>query len=173
MDDQQTGRTLAAATATLAALLVIGVGSTGCTRADTTGMTADEKAALADTVRSLAEEVDAAWKKLEPEPYLELYSEDVQFYYNGSQLPRAKFEKVVRKEMAGLRRWSTKLLDPQVEVLGPDAAVASFRYRGEAVDTAGRAREISAAVTLVFERRGGEWKIVQAHESFPPPEGSS
>lgn len=152
----------------LAAVLLITGAVTGCEPADSGRMTADREAALSDTIRSLAEEIDAAWKNLEPEPYLQHYSDDVQFYYQGSRLGRSAFENVVRQEMPAIEAWSTEITDKRVEVLGPDAGVASIRYEGQWTDTAGETRDIAAAVTLVFERRDGEWTAVQAHESLPP-----
>lgn len=150
-----------------AALLVTGA-ATGCTQPDSGRMTADREAALSDTILSLAEEIDAAWKNLQPEAYLRHYSDDVQFYYQGSRLGRSAFEEVVRQEMPAIEAWSTEITDTRVEVLGPNAGVASLRYEGEWTDTAGATRDIAAAVTLVFERRDGEWTAVQAHESLPP-----
>lgn len=150
--------------------VLLGSVAIGCAPADTGQMTAEREAALADTLRALTHQVDSAFTALEPGPYLALYSEDTHFYYDGAHLPRKKFEAIVRKEMAAFESFSTTMMEPQVEVLGPDAGVVSFRYQGEAVDTAGNAQEMTAAVTTVFERRGGEWKVVQAHESFPPPE---
>lgn len=152
----------------VAAVLLIGGGAVGCTQTDSSPMTAGREAALADTIRSLAEEVDAAWTDLEPAPFLQLFSDDIQFYYQGSRLGRAEFEEVVKEEMSAIEKWSTEITDFRVEVLGPHAAVASFQYEGQWMDTAGETRDIAAAVTLVFERRDGEWTVVQAHESLPP-----
>lgn len=158
-----------AATSVLGIILVVATIASGCAPADSGQMTAEREAALADTLRALTHQVDSAFRALEPEPYLALYSEDTHFYYDGSHLPRKKFEAVVRKEMGAFEEFSTTMMEPQVEVLGPDAGVVSFRYRGEAVDTAGNSQKLTAAITAVFERRDGEWKVVQAHESFPPP----
>lgn len=152
----------------LAAVLLITGAATACTQPDSGPMTEEREAALSDTIRSLAEEIDAGWKNLEPEPYLQHYSDDVQFYYQGSRLGRTDFEKVVRQEMPAIEEWSTEITDERVEVLGPDAGVASIRYEGQWTDTAGETRDIAAAVTLVFERRDGAWTVVQAHESLPP-----
>lgn len=131
-------------------------------------LTAEHEAALADTLLAVAEEWNAAWAELDPEPYLAHYGDEARFYYQGAELDRAALGEVVREEMAGIERWSTELVDPRVEVLGPDAGVVSFRYEGEWEDTDGETRDIEAALTLVFERRDGEWTVVQAHESFPP-----
>ncbi len=165
---QATGRGTELTTLTLGFLLC--TAALGCAPADSGQMTAEREQALADTLRSRAEQVDAAWEQLEPGPYLGHYSDDAHFYYNGSHLPRKKFEAVVRKEMAAYEKFSTETMEPQVEVLGPDAGVVSFRYKGQAVDTAGTSQSLTAAFSLVFERRDGDWKVVQAHESFPPPE---
>lgn len=151
----------------LLAALLTGGALGACQPAESGQVTAEQEQAIADTLRSLVAEVDAAWSRLEPGPYLAYYSDDVHFYYQGSHLPRKKFEQVVRQQMGAHQEFSTEMMEPRVEVLGPDAGVVSFRYEATAVDTAGSSQQLTAAVTAVFERRDGEWKIVQAHESFP------
>lgn len=110
---------------------------------------------MADTAQALVQEWATAWSALEPGPYLDLYSDSVQFYYRGARSPRPTFEKQVRSLMAGHRTYRIEPINPQIDVLAEDAAVASFRYKGRAVDTTGNARDVSAAVTLVYQRRGG------------------
>lgn len=100
----------------------------GCQGTDSTESTADGEAALADTVQVLAQEMATAWSALKPEPYLNLYSDDVQFYFRGARSTRAEFEKQVRKIMRGYQTYTIEPINPQIEVLGEDAAVASFRY---------------------------------------------
>lgn len=164
------GEGYSAPTSVLGIILVTATLASGCAPADSGQMTAEREAALADTLRALTHQVDSAFKALEPGPYLALYSDDTHFYYDGSHLPRKKFEAVVQKEMQAFESFSSSMMEPQVEVLGPDAGVVSFRYEGTAVDTAGNSQKMTAAITAVFERRNGEWKVVQAHESFPPPQ---
>lgn len=163
-------RTTGAAASVLpTAVLLVGSLIGGCTPTGSGGMSSAEERAIADTLQTLTEQVDAAFEALDPQPYLAYYSDDAHFYYDGSHLPAKEFEEVVRQEMAKYRKFSTTVMDPQVEVLGRDAGVVSFRYRGRAADTAGNSQKLTAAVTVVFERRNGEWRVVQAHESFPPP----
>lgn len=170
MRGQKLGSVHAGVALAVGAFLLLGGLAAGCAPAERAGMTAEREAALADTLLSLTEEVDAAWRQLEPGPYLDYYSDDAHFYYDGTHLPRAKFEAVVREEMAAYDEFSTTMGEPQVEVLGPDAGVVSFRYEATAVDTAGNSEQMTAAVTAVFERRDGQWRVVQAHESFPAPQ---
>lgn len=154
--------------ATAAALAVI-TASLGCAGEQQTQAepTPQEEQALADTIESHAQNLLATWGQLEPEPYLQLYSDDVQFYFQGWN-DRAQFEKVVRKTMAGYQEYPAEVTDMRVEVLGRDAAVATLTYRAQPVDTAGASDEFEAAFTLVYERRDGRWKVVRAHESLIP-----
>jgi hypothetical protein len=59
-------------------------------------------------------------------------------------------------------------VNPQITVLAPDAAVAPFRYKGCSVDTTTEARDVTSGITLIYERRGEDGKIVQVHESVSP-----
>jgi len=57
--------------------------------------------------------------------------------------------------------------DPaHVTVLGPDGAAFTGVFHADVVDTAGVAQWTNGKIwTFVYQRRDGEWKIVQAHES--------
>lgn len=162
----------AVATAAALAAAVI-TASLGCAGQQQTQdeLTPQEKQALADTIESEARSLLAAWSELEPEPYLQLYSDDVQFFFGGWN-DRAQFEKVVRKTMAGYQEYPAEIMDMEVEVLGREGAVATLTYRAQPVDTAGESDEFEAAFTLVYERQDGSWKVVQAHESLIPGEAS-
>ncbi|MEF8940232.1 MAG: SgcJ/EcaC family oxidoreductase [Salinivenus sp.] len=171
--DSQLGRSFLAAILAVAALacssLVAGCGG----GSGSSQLSERQEQALTDTIQARVQEMATTWSALRPEPYLNLYSDDVQFYFQGAESSRAEFEKEVRKLMAAYQTYSIEPAPPQIDVLAPDAAVASFRYKGRAVDTTGEARDVTAAMTLVYERRSGAWKIIQAHESLPPPETSS
>ena len=66
--------------------------------------------------------------------------------------------------------------DPaHVVVLGPDGAAFTGVFHADVVDTAGVAQWTTGKIwTFVYQRRDGDWKIVQAHESNgrAPAEGS-
>lgn len=134
-------------------------------------LTAQEERALADTLESQARNLLATWSELEPQPYLRLFSEDLQFYFQG-WIDREEFEKRVPEIMDGLSDYSTAVTDPRIEVLGRDAGVVTLIYRAQPVDTAGESHEFKAVFTLVYERRDGRWKVVQVHESLISEEQS-
>lgn len=52
-----------------------------------------------------------------------------------------------------------------VDVLSPDAAVFTGTYRVPHLTPRGQPHEIAGAMTLVFERRGSKWGVVQEHLS--------
>lgn len=56
-----------------------------------------------------------------------------------------------------------------VDVLAPNAAVFTGTYRVPHFTPRGQPHEIAGAMTLVFEKRGSKWGIVQEHLSDVPP----
>jgi len=56
-----------------------------------------------------------------------------------------------------------------VDVLGPNAAVFTGTYRVPHLTPRGEPHEIAGAMTLVFEKRGSKWGVVQEHLSDAPP----
>jgi uncharacterized protein (TIGR02246 family) len=129
-----------------------------------------DPATEAATASEISREVDraiVAWMALEPHAYLDLFSDDVTWLYEGAGIDRATFEAMVRGYMAAHTQAHWTLKEPEVEVLGSDAAVVSGRWSLTQTDMAGLETEDAGAITLVYERRNGEWKIVHAHESLP------
>lgn len=133
-------------------------------------LTPEEEQAVADTVTALTDEVGAAFEELEPEPYREFFSDDFVAYARGSRMSRSEWQKEIRRFMSEVRDISHEPTSRDVEVLGPDAAVVSQQNVGGGVVADGDSFHSTVAETFVWERRDGEWKIVQHHESFVPSE---
>jgi len=55
-----------------------------------------------------------------------------------------------------------------VDVLAPNAAVFTGTYRVPHLTPRGQPHEIAGAMTLVFEKRGSKWGVVQEHLSDVP-----
>ena len=55
-----------------------------------------------------------------------------------------------------------------VDVLSPNAAVFTGTYRVPHLTPRGEAHEIAGAMTLVFQKRGAKWGVVQEHLSDAP-----
>jgi uncharacterized protein (TIGR02246 family) len=118
------------------------------------------------TIMARTRELAASWERLDADAYLAHFSDDLTFYFQGSRVARAGFEAVVRDTIASLREATFDVLNPEVEVLGPNAAVISFELREVMLDESGATTELNGAMTLVYERRDGRWLVVRAHESL-------
>lgn len=123
-------------------------------------------AAMEATILSRTRDLAASWIRLDLDNYLGRFSDDLVFYFQGSRVPHADFEAIVRETMDVLRESTFEVIDPEVVVLGPDAAVVSFRLREVMVDRSGATMDLAGAMTLVWARHRGEWRVVQAHESL-------
>ncbi|MDX1585399.1 MAG: nuclear transport factor 2 family protein [Balneolaceae bacterium] len=152
----------------LAVLLLGIVIFAGCGNSDMAKLTAEQRATVADSVLALSEAANRAWQNLDPEDYMSYYGADAHFYFQGAYYSRDTFEEIVYSYLGQLRESSLTMINPIVDVLGPNGAVISYEYTGYNADTTGRVDSTRAAFTAVFKKEQGEWLIVQAHESMVP-----
>jgi len=59
--------------------------------------------------------------------------------------------------------------DLEVRALGPDAAIATFRFRDSIVTGTGETSVLEGPTTLAWERRGEDWLIVFVDADHYPP----
>lgn len=124
------------------------------------------EAAIASEISREVDRAIAAWMALEPQPYIDLFSADFVWLYEGTVIDGPTFEELVRQYMAAHTAVDWRWRDRTVEVLGPDAAVFSGSWTLTQTDTTGARTDDAGVITLVYERRSGEWEIVHAHESL-------
>lgn len=121
---------------------------------------------VADSIETFTQELAEAWIRLDADDYLQWFSEDFVFYIEGHRVPRDGFEAVVRAATGALRQSTFEISEPHITVLAADAGVISFGLREVMVDTAGSTTDLRAAMTLVWQKREEQWRVVQAHESL-------
>ena len=135
-------------------------------------LTEEQEAAIADTVRQLADAFFEDLKALEFDRATVPFSD--QFVWAESGQVGADRDSLVaawRGFIGSLSEVTAgEWIDVFIDVLGPDAAVfaASFDWAG--VDTTGAEFETSGAWTTVWQRTADGWKVVQGHESYVMPE---
>ena len=167
--NSRTGRNLP-----LIALLLLGGMGAGGASAQTAGAEADQEAAIADTLLALTDSYNAAWEDLDLEQISQFHADDLRYYWRGATASssQADFERLFREDiLSQIRAYSAKVLDPHVEVLGSYAGAVSFVFDGVVETPEGVSLDYDGALTYVFERRDGEWKLVLIHESAPLREG--
>jgi len=73
-----------------------------------------------------------------------------------------------REFMPSLEIFATDWSDLRITPLGPDHAVASFRFRDSIVTKTGNLIQAQGPTTFVWERRHGEWRILFADADHYP-----
>lgn len=87
---------------------------------------------------------------------------------------RVSFDDVAagsRAFMATLDLFHTEWSDVQIVPLGADHAVSSFLFRDSIRTEAGELLRSRGPTTLVWERRGGEWRAIHGDADHYPIEG--
>jgi hypothetical protein len=105
-----------------------------------------------------------------------LHADDIsiQLYAIGEEfVTMEKLLKEIREENFWKLSWSIKIVQPQVRMLGADAALVAFRLVGKETHSNGSSRPYSAAFSLVFQRYRDDWKIVHVHDSSGPVPGQN
>ena len=136
----------------------------------TTEFTEEQRAAVADTVRQLADTFFEDFKALDFDHAMLPYASQIVWAENGVLgTNRDSLETAWRGVFASLQEVTGGIWDEvHVEALGPDAAAftASFDWAG--LDTTGAQVGASGVWTTVWQRTAEGWKIVQGHESYQP-----
>jgi uncharacterized protein (TIGR02246 family) len=132
------------------------------------------RAAVGDTIRAEAEKVIAALASKDVDQLVALFTPDSDFVYvdNGRIYPdrpalRAAASGFFQRLGSATGQW-----DPvHVLPLSPSSGAFTGVFRPQMVDTAGTPLWVEGKIwTFVYERRAGQWLIVQAHEvnALPP-----
>jgi ketosteroid isomerase-like protein len=163
--------------AAFVACMALGTSLTNsCTAADGPPLTAAERSAIADTLRSM---IVAAYDLSKPGDavtrLMSLYPQSGKVVSaSGGQVSTSRdsielglrtfWENVGRNMREPKWTWG----EMHVDVLAPDAAVVTTTYRVPHLTPRGEPHVFAGAWTAVFQRRGGRWVIVQEHLSDVP-----
>jgi hypothetical protein len=127
------------------------------------------RAALSDTVKQRVATLFADLAHPVPDSILAMYdSTGLVWGRSGTLL---HFDSVASGVRHTWQNGASALIgtsDVSVRILGPNEAVYSAILSGRFHNSAGDNHPVRAAVTLVLEREGTQWRIVAGHESVPP-----
>lgn len=73
-----------------------------------------------------------------------------------------------RTFLPSLSTFHTEWTDVVVQPLSPDLAIASFRFRDSLVTRSGERIRSSGGTTFVWQRRGGEWRVLYGDADHYP-----
>lgn len=82
---------------------------------------------------------------------------------------RAEAFAAVKRGMQGIAKLERRIENPQVTVIAPDAALLVGDGNVTATYESGATASTRFAVSLLFVRRDGRWKVLHGHYSMIPP----
>jgi ketosteroid isomerase-like protein len=80
---------------------------------------------------------------------------------------RQEAMQAVKRGLMGVAKVDRRFDDPQVTVISPEAALLTSEGTVTATLTDGRTMTSRFAVSLVFVRKEGQWKLLHGHYSRP------
>jgi uncharacterized protein (TIGR02246 family) len=132
-----------------------------------------QQAAVADEIKKQADRFIASFAAHDIDQFVNLFTNDADFWYidGGNNYPdRAALRKAATPFFGSIKNFSATWSTSKTLILGPEGGVFTGIMKIQAADTTGRAIwPIGKVWTLAYQRRGGQWLIVQAHEATVPP----
>jgi hypothetical protein len=151
--------------------LVGGALCAGCQASAPPRLSDAERAALADSVKQRVTALFSGLAHPVPDSILAMY--DTAGLVWGRSGTLLSYDSVASGVRHTWQNGASALLgtsDVTVRLLGRNSALYSGILSGVFHSSAGENRPVRAAVTLVLQREGGQWRIVGGHESVPPSE---
>ena len=124
------------------------------------------------TLEAFIAELDAAASARDVERFLDLFVDgpDLAFAFAGQvMLDMGSIRAMHRASWSKLSGVKFTTTPRRVVTLSPDVVVLTASGLAERIDASGAVATRPYAVTLVLVRRKGRWRVLQAHESVPPP----
>lgn len=136
------------------------------------GLTSSDDAAAAKAILlGLTQEWVRTWNEKDVDRMQQLHDSDFLYGIYGRFMDGQKLLKLIREEDFWGLTYNLKMVEPRVRLLSSDTALVLFQLEGKSVGPKG-ARPYASLFTLVYQRRGGDWKIIHVHDSEPSENNS-
>ena len=132
------------------------------------------RAAVEAAVLEANAKMTAAANRLDADAFFEfiLPGDDGAIIQNGVLFKsRAEALAAVKRGFQGVAAVDRRFEHPRVTVISPDCALLAAEGSVTATLADGRTLTNRFAVSLVFVRQGGQWKLLQGHYSMPTAAG--
>lgn len=150
-------------------VVALGLSSLACegTDRDTTEALQDSRSVVAQ-VEAAVWEFHAADTARNAEGVIALLWPDFSMLADGQRMDYGQVAQGSRAFMATLESFHTEWTDLEITLLGSNAAVSSFRFRDSIITREGDLIQARGPTTLVWQRRGGEWRVLRADADHYP-----
>jgi len=119
----------------------------------------DDLASVRADVEALVWTFHAADTAMDAEAVIGMLWPDFEMLVDGERLSFEQVAQGSREFMSSLRSFHTVWSDLEVLPLSPDLAITSFIFRDSILTAEGQLLQSRGPTTLLWERRGGEWRI--------------
>lgn len=119
----------------------------------------------------MAQEWVGTWNDKDVDRMQQLHDRDFLYGIYGSFVDGQDLLKQLRKEDFWGLTYTLKIVEPKVRMLSPDTALVLFQLVGKSNGPKGE-RPYVSLFTLVYKKRGNDWKIVHVHDSEQPESNS-
>jgi len=133
------------------------------------------EAELTKEVIALTHTYNQVWETLDMDSVAHYHDDSIRYYWHGflAAASNEAFRQVFGEWLAPVQVWKMEIENLDVQVLSPDLAIVGFKTSsttnilasGEDYDYG------NGALTYVWKRREGQWKIVHIHESALEAQG--
>ncbi len=131
-------------------------------------LTSNDRTAIGDSIRSMMNDVNGAAVAMNAQKYYQYLSAspDARRFDNGDAYPSAdSLTKTFAGAFDALDSLRSRFTDVQVAVVSRNAVSVAAQIAFTAYGKNGQSFETKGAVTALFQREDGAWKITQWHES--------
>jgi uncharacterized protein (TIGR02246 family) len=131
-------------------------------------MTDAEREAIEKTIEALADNLASAISRLDVAGVTNLFSkiEGTKYISDGEFIPRGKLKEAFASFYGGLREINFTFEKKQIRALNPDVAVLTGWAHYKTVTQEDQKMDDRAIFTIIYVRKQGKWRIVQAHKSL-------
>jgi len=150
-------------------VVALGLSSLACE-----GTERDTAEALQDSLSIVAQVEAAVWEfhaadtARNAEGVIALLWPEFSMLADGQRLDYGRVAQGSRAFMATLESFHAEWTDLEITPVGSNAAVSSFLFRDSIVTREGELIRNRGPTTLVWQRRGGEWRVLRADADHYP-----
>lgn len=161
-----------AARASALTLVVLLLGIPCATAGDGGQLTESERAEVETAVTTAVESFRAAQVARDVEAIRDSLWPEFHMLQDGRRAAYAAVVEQIEQTMGDISRLETEWRDVRVQALAPHLALASFTFSDAITTASGEVLRLDGETTLVWEERGGEWRLLYADSDHYPPSGS-
>ena len=111
---------------------------------------------------------EAAERTLDPAAVLAFIDPEFRMFQDGERVDYAATVAQMEATLPTLRLFEPRFEDIEIIVIGPDAALSSMTFHDVITDAQGVTTRMRGPSTMLWRRRGGEWRIVFADSDHYP-----